>query len=377
MNPPGRLRPSPRTLEVESLAGFDRLVSAGAQEMGGWHAQSLDLRGRSDALDRIQVAGAIFLGCTFDDGMEDALRRRGALIFPRLEGVPFDPYRAGLYSPQELYAGLADSPYEDLPDARIYQWSIQPGLRHRLDATLASALHDHAIGDALEELHGQDPWAGRKMVGVMGGHAAQRGSAGYTQAAMLGRLLARDGYAVATGGGPGAMEAANLGAYLSRADDGALQAALQTLASVPGFRPSVSAWARAAADVVERYPGGTPSLGIPTWFYGHEPPNYFATHIAKYFANAVREAILLELCHGGIVFLPGAAGTVQEIFQDACENYYAAGVKITPMVLVGKHHWEHRYPAWPMLQSLAAGRSMADRIFLVDSVEDAAAILRG
>jgi predicted Rossmann-fold nucleotide-binding protein len=211
----------------------------------------------------------------------------------------------------------------------------------------------------------------------MGGHAAQRGSADYAQAALLGRMLARDGHVVATGGGPGAMEAANLGAYLSQADDGALQGALETLASVPGFRPSVSAWARAAAAVVERNPGGTPSLGIPTWFYGHEPPNYFATHIAKYFANAVREAILLELCHGGIVFLPGAAGTVQEIFQDACENYYAADAKVTPMVLVGKHHWEHQYPAWPMLRSLAAGRSMEGRIFLVDSVEDAAAVLRG
>jgi predicted Rossmann-fold nucleotide-binding protein len=377
VNPSGNIGPSPRSLDVEDLASFDRLVNQGAVDMQGWHAQSLDLRGRAAALKRLNVEGAIFLGCTFDDGMENTLRRRGALIFPRLEGVPFNPYRAGLYSPQELYAGLADSPYEELPDARIYQWSIQPGLRHLLDATLASALHDHAIGDALDELHRSDAWSARKMVGVMGGHAAARGSADYAQAALLGRLLARDGHVVATGGGPGAMEAANLGAYLSQADDGALQGALQTLASVPGFRPSVSAWARAAAAVVERHPGGTPSLGIPTWFYGHEPPNYFATHIAKYFANAIREAILLEFCHGGIVFLPGAAGTVQEIFQDACENYYAADAKVTPMVLVGKHHWEHQYPAWPMLRSLAAGRSMEGRIFLVDSVEDAAAVLRG
>jgi predicted Rossmann-fold nucleotide-binding protein len=376
VNLSGKLGPSPRSLDVEDLASFDRLVSAGAEEMDGWHAQSLDLRGRSTALDRIRVEGAIFLGCIFDEGMEDALRRRGALIFPRLEGVPFNPYRAGLYSPQELYAGLENSPYEELPDARIYQWSIQPGLRHRLDATLASALHDHAIGDALDELHRSDAWAGRKMVGVMGGHAAQRGSTDYAQAALLGRLLARDGHVVATGGGPGAMEAANLGAYLSQADDGALHGALRTLASVPGFRPSVSAWARAAAAVVELFPDGTPSLGIPTWFYGHEPPNYFATHIAKYFANAIREAILLELCHGGIVFLPGAAGTIQEIFQDACENYYAADAKVTPMVLVGKRHWEHEYPAWPMLRSLAAGRCMEERIFLVDSVEEAAAVLR-
>ncbi len=120
-----------------------------------------------------------------------------------------------------------------------------------------------------------------------------------------------------------------------------MKQALAGLQSVPGFRPSVSAWAREAAAVVERYPDGTPSLGIPTWFYGHEPPNYFATHIAKYFANAIREAILLELCDGGIIFLPGAAGTVQEIFQDACENYYSAREAVTPMVLVGRQYWEH------------------------------------
>ncbi|MFJ6027944.1 LOG family protein [Pseudarthrobacter sp. NPDC092424] len=375
MNLSGSLGPHPHSLEVEDLASFDRMVAAGSVDMHGWHAQSLDLRGRSADLERLQVEGAIFLGCTFDDGMEDSLRRRGALIFPRLDGVPFNPYRAALYSPQELYAGLADAPYEELPDARIYQWSIRPGQRHRVDATLASALHDHAIGDALDELTGTGEWSGLQIVGVMGGHAAQRGSADFAQAARLGRLVAQSGRLVATGGGPGAMEAANLGAYLSAASDGDVQAALETLAAVPGFRPSVSAWARAAAAVVERHPAGTPSLGIPTWFYGHEPPNYFASHIAKYFANAIREAILLELCRGGIVFLPGAAGTVQEIFQDACENYYGAREKITPMVLVGRDHWENRYPAWPMLRSLAEGRAMAGSIFLVDTVEEAVEVL--
>jgi hypothetical protein len=47
------------------------------------------------------------------------------------------------------------------------------------------------------------------------------------------------------------------------------------------------------------------------------------------------------------------------------------------MVLVGREHWERRYPAWPMLQSLAAGRVMGQRIFLVDGVEEALAVLGG
>jgi predicted Rossmann-fold nucleotide-binding protein len=375
MNAARSLHPSPRTLEIESLDSFDRLVAAGARSMHGWHAQSLDLRGRSAQLEAMQAQGGIFLGCTFDAGVEDSLRSRGALIFPKLETVPFNPYRGKLYTPQELYEGITESRYEDTPDARVYQWSIRPGQRHRLDATLAAALHDHAIGDALDELTRSDLCAGRTMVGVMGGHAAHRGSAVFEEAALLGRLLARDGRVVATGGGPGAMEAANLGAYLSDAPEQDFRRALDDLAAVPGFRPSVSAWARSAAAVVERHPGGTPSLGVPTWFYGHEPPNFFATHIAKYFANAIREAILLELCNGGIVFLPGSGGTVQEIFQDACENYYGAPETIMPMVLVGQEHWLRRYPAWPLLQSLAAGRQMESRIFLVDTVEEALAVL--
>ena len=369
------LHPSPRTLEVESLAVFDRLVAAGTRTMQGWHVQSLDLRGRRGQLEALDPQGAIFLGCTFDGGAEDSLRGRGALIFPRLEAVPFNPYRSQLYTPHELYAGIAASRYEDTLDARVYQWSIRPGQRHRLEATLAAALHDHAIGSALDDLTRSDLCAGRTMVGVMGGHAARRGTALFEEAALLGRLLARNNRVVATGGGPGTMEAANLGAFLSEAPELEFRRALTDLAAVPSFRPSVSAWARAAAAVVERHPGGTPSLGIPTWFYGHEPPNFFATHVAKYFANAIREAILLELCNGGIVFLPGSGGTVQEIFQDACENYYGAAETVTPMVLVGHEHWLRRFPAWPLLQSLASGRQMEERIFLVDTVEEALEVL--
>ncbi len=95
MNLSGNLGPSPRSLEVDDLAIFDRLVSGRGAELDGWHAQSLDLRGRAAAMEQVNVEGAIFLGCTFDDGMEDTLRRRGALIFPRLDAVPFNPYRAG------------------------------------------------------------------------------------------------------------------------------------------------------------------------------------------------------------------------------------------------------------------------------------------
>ena len=58
--------------------------------------------------------------------------------------------------------------------------------------------------------------------------------------------------------------------------------------------------------------------------------------VAKYFRNAIREDVLLEVCRGGIVFLPGAAGTVQEVFQAACTNYYADEADVAPMLFVGR-----------------------------------------
>jgi predicted Rossmann-fold nucleotide-binding protein len=373
------LHKQPRVLEIESVEQFDRAAGAAgpalreqARSMDGWHFQSVDLAGRSDALRRLDPAGALFLGCSFEAGMEHWLRERGALIFPRLPDLPFDAYRSGLYTAEELFAGLESAEYESTPDARIYAWSTQPDARANLDGTLAAGLHDHAIADALDGLF-EGPLQGRKAVGVMGGHAAVRSSPEYREAARLGRLLAGAGFAVATGGGPGAMEAANLGAYLSEAGEQEFDGALAAVAAVDSFRPSVTHWARAAAAVRAEHPSGVVNLGIPTWHYGHEPPNLFATHIAKYFANAVREAVLLQRCVGGIVFLPGAGGTVQEIFQDACENYYATPQTIAPMVLVGRRYWTEQLPAWPLLQALARGRAMEEALHLVDSVEEALA----
>jgi predicted Rossmann-fold nucleotide-binding protein len=367
--------PRNKAVDVEDLAGFDSLVAAGATSMHGWHFQSVDLRQRSDELTGLRASGAIFMGCRFAGGIEALLRARGALIFPTLPNIPFNAYRGHLYTGQELYAGVAGGEYEAVPDAQIYQWTLQEGRGRALNATLATAMHDHAISDALDEFLDACAMDGMPVVGVMGGHASGRDSAEYAQAAQLGRTLAGRGFMVATGGGPGTMEAANLGAYLSAYDAGALDSALRTLAAVPGFRPSITAWVRAAGRVLADFPGGADSLGIPTWFYGHEPPNPFATRIAKYFTNSIREAVLLSRAGGGSIFLPGAAGTVQEIFQDACENYYAAAEAVAPMILVGRRHWEEELPVRGLLSALANGRAMAEQVHVVDSVEEACGLL--
>jgi predicted Rossmann-fold nucleotide-binding protein len=272
--------------------------------------------------------------------------------------IPVDPTRDALYTPAELYDSER---YADSFDARAYAWSRPPFTR---DDALARALHDHAIDTAL------DAWvAGRRLVGVMGGHQAERGQPAYADAARLGAGLGA-GHVVATGGGPGAMEAANLGGRYADHPD-ALEDALERLAAVPSYRPSIDAWVRAAFDVLRAHPGGGDSLGVPTWHYGHEPPNAFATAVAKYFRNSIREAILLEICEAGIVFLPGAAGTVQEVFQDACENYYATEDRVAPMVLVGTSYWTEELPAWPLLRDLARGRPMERHVHLAPDVDTA------
>ncbi len=351
-------------MEVETLAELDARLATGVHGLAGWQLKGLDLRHHADSLAGRDPAGALFMGCTFAPGAEDLLRDRGALVFPQLPGVPVDPYRSRLYTVAELYD---TERYDDSLDARAYAWS-----RSGADPDLARALHDHAVDDALTD------WvAGRRLVGVMGGHALPRGSADYADAARLGRALGGE-LVVTTGGGPGAMEAANLGARTADRPAEDLAEALDLLARVPSFRPDVDAWVGAARDVLVRLgspEAGTPTLGIPTWHYGHEPPNPFATVVAKYFRNATREAILLELCDRGIVFLPGAAGTVQEVFQDACENYYADESAIAPMVLVGREHWTRTVPAWPLLAALARGRAMEGHVHLVDTVEEAAELV--
>ncbi|MFJ4963366.1 LOG family protein [Streptomyces sp. NPDC088729] len=354
--------------EIETLAEFDEVVAVRGS-LAGFRIQAVDLSGRTSALLACGAEDAVFLGCALSAEAESKVRAEGALVFPPVPGLPFDPYRGGLYTAEELFTGLVKG-YEATPDALTYAWCRRTAADGDVYASMLRSIHDDAVSDALDERLATD-----RAVGVMGGHALARGSDAYAGAARLGRSLARAGLTVMTGGGPGAMEAANLGAYAAPFDDAMLDAALELLGRAPSFTPSVGAWARAAFDVRERWPDGGDSIGVPTWFYGHEPPNAFAGHIAKYFANAIREDGLLARSTSGVVFLPGAAGTLQEIFDNATPNYYSSRGEPTPMVLVDRVHWTRTLPAWPLLQALAADRPMAARIALVDTVEEAPAAL--
>ncbi len=332
-----------RIVEIDTLVEFDAVVAQSRDSrhpsMDGWRLRRLDLVERTGALVRLDPAGSLFLGCLLSTEALVHLEAGGALVFPDVPNVPVDEYRVSLYTAEELYGGVREQGYQATLDARGYAWS------QRFDGDTADvvvrALHDAAIESALDAYVAASE---APIVGVMGGHGISRGADGYRAAVRLGRQLANAGLVVATGGGPGAMEAANLGACLASAPAQDVDDALGMLAKFPSFKPSIGDWAVAALEVRERWPGGDGGLGVPTWFYGHEPPNVFAGGIAKFFQNSIREATLLNRCDGGVVFLPGAAGTVQEVFQDACENYYAAPELVAPMVLVGAEHWTASVP---------------------------------
>jgi predicted Rossmann-fold nucleotide-binding protein len=301
--------------------------------------------------------------------------------FPGSEHLPFKLRPATLYSINDLYDTYNPtdpSSWAGTYDFRTYNWFFDTtvGKPRKLSIVeaMAARLHDAAIEHSIDDFLRA---ANTKAVGFMGGHDVARTHGAYVQVVHMARALRRAGLLVVTGGGPGLMEAANLGAFLAPYDDDRLNRALLTLKQIPDAGgKNADGWIRTAVEVRGDLLGHwrataspeSASLGIPTWLYGHEPPNLFATAVGKYFFNSVREDGLINVASGGIVFGPGAAGTVQEVFQDATLNYYTFNkYKATPMVFLGRDFWdparfdgaapkpldENRKPVFPLVQSLA------------------------
>ena len=295
--------------EVGRPEEFTPLLVLDSGSRAGIVVQGIDLHDFAGEILGLEWQGTTFLGCPMPDEVELHVIPTGATVFPPFTGLPYDPDRSGLYAPGELA-------HEDL-DSRIYEHQAQWHNAEPLPIleALAQRIHDHAIDDALNEY--LEPH--EKVVAIMGGHGLRRDDVVYRTVASLARTLTRRGHLVVTGGGPGAMEAGNLGAWLAPQADDALEVALSILAGAVGFDDS--GYVAAGEAVVARYPSGSESLAIPTWFYGHEPTNVFSTAVAKYFSNSIREDGLLAIATHGVVYAPGAAGTLQEVFMDATQNH--------------------------------------------------------
>ncbi|GAA3003938.1 LOG family protein [Actinokineospora diospyrosa] len=330
-----------------------------------------------DALLRTSLDGALFLGCTLRPESQRRAHAAGALLFPAVPGLPYEVYRSHLYTPEELFEDFdPDHPetYALTPDARIYQHTREQGYPPDPLHALAERLHDHGISEALSDILTGMP------IAVMGGHALTRDSDGYRSAVELGVLLGQAGFTVLTGGGPGAMEAVPLGVRL--ADMSGVDDVVKVLSAAPKFASGTTVDAAeigrwlAAGLAVDLPTSSLPrTIGLPTWFYGHEPPNPFCELHAKYFENSVREEGLLTVATGGIIYTPGSAGTVQEVFQDYTQNHYGSVGPAAPMVFLGERFWTEEVPAAPLVRKLAKGRPAEQWILVTDDATEAVSFL--
>lgn len=375
------------------------------EQLVGWLADphpavflKVDLLADSAQVAAAPLTGCAFIGCLMDADLTGKAAAAGCVILPplpRLDAAPFDPYTIALYTPEELYSGYDPhdpATSETYFDRRVYLTYMDASkqvLAVPFDVMLLRRLHDATVGAALEPIVEQH---GDKIVAIMGGHDRSRKDAIYGQVARMALTLSQAGYTIATGGGPGLMEAGNLGAYCAGFADPeeTLARTLDALAlgSFDPMAPHWDVWLKECYTVWKAM--GKPadqaksrSLGIPTWFYGHEPPNVFATDIAKYFENSVREEGLLGIARAGVIYAEGNGGTVQEIFQDACQNYYRNyGKSKSPMVLFGSDYWnpdemvfdkpktDKRKKVFPLLKKLATEKGFFDYVHITDSADE-------
>ena len=319
----------------------------------------------------------------------------------------FDKSRASLYSIAELFQGYDPARPESFAetlDFRIYKEFVadRGAASTNKPEILARTKHDCTI----TELFADELRKVAKTVAIMGGHGVLRGSPAYNNAAKVSAELAHRGFTIISGGGPSAMEAVHLGAAVG--DRGqALDDALNAIAAdkdaldcggfpviYNGVAPDLIKVDPDAIKVLARYykPGWEllqkigrgGGIAVPTWMYGWEPTTVFTDQVAKYFQNSIREDGLLAAATHGIVYAEGRAGTMQEVFQDAGQNYYrsfptpteqrpSVGV-FSPMVFLGRF-WKWTLPIEPVLQGLFALGSTTDeeakRVVFAETIEDA------
>src|SRR5687767_7828071 len=152
----------------------------------------------------------------------------------------------------------------------------------------------------------------------------------YTKAKELSAAIARLGFTIITGGGPGIMEAAN----------------------------------RGAKEV-----GGT-SVGCNITLPHEQKPNDYLDVMVEFKYFFVRKVMLVKYSVGFIA-LPGGFGTVDEIFE-TLTLIQTGKVESFPLVLMGRDYWQ---PLIEMVDQMAKNNTIsaidASRIFVTDDPDEA------
>ncbi len=158
----------------------------------------------------------------------------------------------------------------------------------------------------------------------------------YALAREVGKGLARAGFTVMTGGGPGIMEAANRGA---------------------------------------REAGG-PSIGVSILLPVEQVPNRYVDRTIRFEHFYVRKVMLVKYSYA-FVAMPGGLGTLDEVFE-LSTLIQTGKIRDFPLILMGREYWA---PLLDLLRHLVregtASAPDVDRILVTDSPEEAVAHAHG
>ncbi len=139
------------------------------------------------------------------------------------------------------------------------------------------------------------------LVTVFGSARTQPDSPEYKEAEKMGRLLAKNGYGVISGGGDGIMGAVNKGAYEAGGD----------------------------------------SIGLNIELPNEQQPNEFQTHSLSFRYFFIRKVCFLKYTLGVVVF-PGGFGTLDEFFE-SITLVQTGKINRIPIVVIGENSWEEMF----------------------------------
>ncbi len=173
-------------------------------------------------------------------------------------------------------------------------------------------------------------------VSVFGSARTPAGHPHYELARRIGRLLAESGYAVITGGGPGAMEAANRGCK----------------------------------------EGGGLSVGCNIELPHEQDLNAYVDLGVEFRYFFARKTMFVKYADA-FVILPGGFGTLDELFE-ALTLIQTGKIRHFPVILVGSEYWRGLL-AWVrevLLQYNAIGAADLDLLRLTDDPEEVVRIVK-
>jgi uncharacterized protein (TIGR00730 family) len=168
-------------------------------------------------------------------------------------------------------------------------------------------------------------------VTVFGSARTKPGEATYLMAEKLGALLAQNGFAVITGGGPGIMEAVNKGAFEAKGV----------------------------------------SIGMNIELKHEQRPNIYQTKALMFEHFFARKVMLVRYAKGFVV-MPGGFGTLDEL-AECLTLIQTLKVHPFPVFLVGSAFWGPLV-GWMESQAVTHGYIAADDVKLFKVVDDIAEI---